>query len=636
MKNKVSIKQRLKYAFDNTLSAGTIAIIGWLAIISILIVIIAGLIYVAFGIDNYGGNGMNIYEALWQSLMRSIDPGTIASDEGWGFRILGLLITIGGIFILSTLIGVLTSGLEGKLDSLRKGRSKVIEKNHTLILGWSAKIIPILSELIIANENQKRPRIVILADVDKIEMEDELKTKIPKRKNSKIICRTGSPLDITDLEIVSFNEARSIIILSPEDDNPDTNVIKSVLAVTNNPNRKKEKFHIVAEIVNESNIEAAYLVGKDEAIYVQSNELTARLTAQSCRQSGLSVIYTELIDFDGDEIYFKNEPSLSGKKFQDALFAYNNSSVIGFMNIKGEVKLNPPPDTILESDDKIIAISEDDDTIILSERNDFEISKEVIRDKKNSTIIKETNLILGWNNKAYKIIRELDNYVAKESELVIMADKKEFKNSIEKELKRLKKNLKNQNISFFNGKTTKRTSLEKLDVTSFQNIILLSYPDPDIQKSDAKTLICLLHLRNISEQKGKVLSIVSEMNDIKNRDLAEVTRADDFIISDNLISLMMSQLSENKDLKKVFDDLFDADGSEIYLKPISDYIETENTVNFYTLLESARIKNQIAIGYRLQKDAHNISKSYGIILNPKKDEKVKFSREDKIIVLSEN
>ena len=217
-----------------------------------------------------------------------------------------------------------------------------------------------------------------------------------------------------------------------------------------------------------------------------------------------------------------------------------------------------------------------------------------------------------------------------------MADKKEFKNSIEKELKRLKKNLKNQNISFFNGKTTKRTSLEKLDVTSFQNIILLSYPDPDIQKSDAKTLICLLHLRNISEQKGKVLSIVSEMNDIKNRDLAEVTRADDFIISDNLISLMMSQLSENKDLKKVFDDLFDADGSEIYLKPISDYIETENTVNFYTLLESARIKNQIAIGYRLQKDAHNISKSYGIILNPKKDEKVKFSREDKIIVLSEN
>ena len=38
---------------------------------------------------------------------------------GWLFRIVMLAVTIGGIFIVSTLIGVLSSGIEGKLDQLR-------------------------------------------------------------------------------------------------------------------------------------------------------------------------------------------------------------------------------------------------------------------------------------------------------------------------------------------------------------------------------------------------------------------------------------------------------------------------------------------------------------------------------------
>ena len=62
------------------------------------------------------------------------------------------------------------------------------------------------------------------------------------------------------------------------------------------------------------------------------------------------------------------------------------------------------------------------------------------------------------------------------------------------------------------------------------------------------------------------------MLDVRNRELAEVTQADDFIVSDKLISLMLAQVSENKDLNAVFDDLFDPDGSEIYLKPAADYV----------------------------------------------------------------
>lgn len=317
MKNKISFFDKLRYSFENTLSAGTIALIGWLAILSFVIILIAGAIVAITGITPEGSEPLNFIEGMWQSLMRTMDAGTIGGDSGWSFRMIMIVVTFGGIFIFSALIGILTSGLEQKIDQMRKGRSKVIETNHTLILGWSSKIFPIISELIIANENQKKPRIVIMSDRDKVEMDDEINSKITDKKNTKIICRTGSPLDLDDLKVVNPNDARSIIVLSPEEENSDTYVIKSVLALTNNPNRKDGKYHIVGEIKNEENLEAAALVGNDEAIYVHSADLIARVTAQTCRQSGLSIVYTELLDYGGDEIYFKNEPTLTGKTFKD-------------------------------------------------------------------------------------------------------------------------------------------------------------------------------------------------------------------------------------------------------------------------------------------------------------------------------
>jgi hypothetical protein len=165
---------------------------------------------------------------------------------------------------------------------------------------------------------------------------------------------------------------------------------------------------------------------------------------------------------------------------------------------------------------------------------------------------------------------------------------------------------------------------------------VLSNTGLEEQEADAKTLVTLLHLRDIAERDETPFSIVSEMLDLRNRELAEVTRVDDFIVSDHLISLMMSQLSEDGDLFSVFQDLFDPEGSEIYLKPISDYIQTGVAVNFYTLVEAARRRGETAIGYRLIHEANDAEKAYGVHANPRKSESVVFSPEDKLIVVAEN
>jgi hypothetical protein len=140
----------------------------------------------------------------------------------------------------------------------------------------------------------------------------------------------------------------------------------------------------------------------------------------------------------------------------------------------------------------------------------------------------------------------------------------------------------------------------------------------------------------MAEKDETPFSIVSEMLDLRNRELAEATQVDDFIVSEHLVSLMMSQLSENAELFDVFTDIFDPEGSEIYLKPVRDYVATGESIDFYTVVEAARRRGEVAIGYRLVSQATDASKSYGIHTNPKKSQKVTFAPEDKMIVIAED
>ncbi len=643
MSSKPSFSAKFRYSFENTLSKGPIAIIGWLAIISALIVFIsASVVYFMHLVPSNPEPKPGFWESAWQSLMRTMDSGNVANDgndltvsvsEKWITRGVMLLATIGGIFIISALIGTLTSGLESKFDELRKGRSKVLETKHTLILGWSPKIFTIISELLIANENKSKPRIVILADKDKVEMEDEIRSKFPNTKNTKVICRTGSPLDLDDLEVSSPHEARSIIVLSPEEtNNPDTYVIKSILAITNNPNRKKEKYHIIAEMRDEKNIEAAELVGGDEAALVLSSDLIARVTAQTCRQSGLSIVYTELMDFDGAEIYFKEEAGLAGKTYRQVISLYEESTVMGLMQKDETIQLNPTMDYVFEKGDQVIAITEDHSTLVLAKQSPPAPDMSAISIGERTKSGKERTLILGWNEKGGAIITELDKYVAAGSEVLVVSEDE----SSEAEIKALIPSLSRQKIEYRTANITASATIKSLDVPSFDHIILLCYNHLDVQEADAQVLISLLHLRNLSETSGKQFSIVSEMRDIRNRALAEIAKADDFIVSDKLISLLLSQISENKQLEKVFKDLFQDEGSEIYLKPVKDYIVTGKPMNFYTVMEAAAQRNETAIGYKIASLSNDSSKAYGVNCNPKKSESLTFSENDKIIVLAED
>ena len=629
---KVSFRQRFQYWFDNYMSRGTPALLGGLFVLSALIIIIVA------AIVQFTGNapeGTGFLGVAWMSLLRTLDSGTMGGDTGTPFFLLMmLLVTFGGVFVVSALIGIINNGLEDKIDELRKGRSMILESEHTVVLGWSPQVFTIISELVQANANRKQGAVIaILADQDKVEMEDAIKERIPDTKNTKVICRSGSPIDLTDLEIVSPHTARSIIVL-PEGADPDTHVIKSVLALTNNPNRREEPYLIVTQIRDPRNMDVVNMLGtRDYLLPILTNDMIARVVAQTSRQSGLSVVYTELMNFGGDEIYFAAADKLVGKTYGEALLASESATIMGLRRKDGAILMNPPMETLIAAGDQVFALAEDDDKVDLSVPADFGIQESALcSDASPRKAAPEKCLILGWNRSGATIVRELDNYVSKGSQVTVVSDL--F--NLDKQIRQQAGKLANQKVVVEEGDTTDRALLNQLKAPDYDHVIVLAYSHLDPQEADAKTLVTLLHLRDMAEKDETPFSIVSEMLDLRNRELAEAAKVDDFIVSEHLVSLMTTQLSENRELFAVFTDIFDPEGSEIYLKPISDYIVVGQPVNFYTVVEAARRRGETTIGYRLMREVSNAEKAYGVHTNPKKSALVTFSPEDKVVVISEN
>jgi len=630
----MSVRRHLRYRFDNLMSRGVLAQILLLAIVTALLVVITAVAVFAFGEAPISGDEPESFGVMvWKSLMHAMDAGTLGNDStsSWTFVTIMLFVTLGGIFVLSALIGVLNNGVGQLLDSLRRGRSVVIEKNHTVILGWTPKIHTLLSELVEANKNVRNACVVVLATRDKVAMDSDADETTGKAR-LRVVTRTGNPMSVDDLELVSLATSRAVIVLAPEvnvDGSPmaahesDTVVLKTLLALAKiSP---KHKLHVVAEIFDPRSERVARMVAGEHAALILATPLISRLLVQTGRQSGLSSVYTELLDFAGNEIYVRSEPKLAGSTFRDAVHRYGSSSLIGVLTLEGVTLVPPPFNRIFEPGDRVIAISEDDDTLVLDGSPPNFDETELVARRPTHVPQPDRTLVLGTGPRLGNVLRELDTYCAPGSEAVVVG-----------EIEVVLPVLANIKLRLQTGDLTDRTLLDSLDVTSFDHVLALSETVGRTQEmADARTMVTLLHLRDLERIADKRVPITSEILDIGNRDLASISEADDFIVSNTLVSLMVSQVAENPNLVSVFEELFSSEGYEIYLKPVGDYVR-EGRHTFGVVTEAALRRGEIAIGYRLAALSSDQKAAFGVVINPSKRASIALTTTDKIIVLAES
>ena len=367
--DKITIREKIKYKFDNMMARGTIHMIIMLSVITLFAVVLLAFLALVI-IKN---SGCKFGWIVWETFLNILDPGTIAGVENTsGYLFFMTLATIMGLLMTSILIGLITAGFQSKLEEMRRGKSKVVVNGHTLILGWDNTIFTIISELIIANENVRKPHIVIMADRDITEMQHELKNYLPSYKNTKIVFRRGCLYDKNDLRMCNISKSKSVIILEEND----AQKIKILMAMANTEFFNNPANHVVVLFEEPENFEVAEIIGGDNIIGIDLKDTISKMIAQTSTQPGLVAVYEDLISFAGDEIYFNTFPEAVGKTIREVLFYFEKSSVIGLQKA-GRCYFHPDLDTVIENDDSIILITEDDDTAVFCE-NDYEIFEESI------------------------------------------------------------------------------------------------------------------------------------------------------------------------------------------------------------------------------------------------------------------
>jgi len=623
---KPTIGQRMKYSFDNSIAKSGM-FVTWMFILmvifSILLVFIKALLFSLPFITNPGVPVVFNFETFWGSFATLFGKGAEAT---WAERILGFLTWVCTVALGGSVTGFIVGAITRTFERLRKGKSPIIDNGHTLILGWSNRIYPILKELAIANENVRKARVVIFSDKTRDYMEDEIEARATELGKLKVVTRTGDVTNPEDLKRTNIGNAKSIVVLDA-DEAGDANVVSTVLAikaVNPNPNIK-----IIAEIDDANTGEALRTATNGQVITVRSHEIIARVTAQASRRPGLAAVVLDLLDFAGDEIYFHNVPALTGKTYADALLAFNEAAIIGVVH-NGVTKVNPPLDTVITADMQLIAVAEDDDKVVYTGiREDIAASKVVAATR--SADPAENLLIIGWSAMGRTVLGELASFLPKGSTVHIVAQSRYVDPA---ELADLK---------FGDIQVTYATVTGDIDDLiaaakdkRYDEIIVLGYRNAISQsEADAQTMLTMLQMNQLFAVDGNGVEptrLVAEILDSRKSELARVAAVDDLVVSDSLAALIIAQVSENPALAPVFEDLFDAQGATLNVRNITEYAPAGKSVSFGELVASARNYGESAIGYRVA-GASAADGSTGVILNPAKTSEFIPAAGDSLVVI---
>ena len=588
---------------------------------------------------------------LYITFLEITDPGNMAQDiySGAGYKVFAVLAGIAGIVMLSALIAFITTALDQKIYELKRGRSKVIEDGHTLILGWNEqRIIEILRELILANESEKDACVVVLADKDKEEMDDVIRLRMKDTVTTRIVTRSGDVSALTNLDMVSLESCRSVIILANCEDtdhdelkaSSDAKAIQTVLA-TMGSEVENEDFNVVVEIFNPTHREIVRSSFPDHVITVNTSDILAKLLVQTSRSVGLSVVYNEILSFDGCEMYFY-DAEWGNATFGEIAYRFPDGVPIGIRNADGDIFVNPECARQLEPADEILIIADDDSTIELLDEAVAEPAEYPLSGIRQQQRV-ERELMLGWSFKSAAIIREFSDYIIEGSCIHVLL-KKPTEQQISA-IQALDRELDGVEVSLLTKDCLNIDDLMSIRPFEYDNIIILAgnasgESHVDAARVDSENIVALLLLRRIFSQypiESQDTKLITEVLDSQNDALVAKAGVHDVIISNRLVSMIMAQIAESRDIEKVYDDIFQEDGSEIYLKPATLYFESFPVeVRFADMMAIARQREEICIGVKIKSLEPDKKSNNGISLIPEKNTVYSLQRNDCLVVLAED
>uniref|UniRef100_A0A7N0VE83 RCK N-terminal domain-containing protein n=1 Tax=Kalanchoe fedtschenkoi TaxID=63787 RepID=A0A7N0VE83_KALFE len=649
---EVPLKKRVAYMIDVCFSVYPYA--------KLLALLSATIFLIAFGgLALYAVSDGTFAEALWLSWTFIADSGSHADRVGTGPRIVSVSISSGGMLIFAMMLGLVSDAISERVDSLRKGKSEVIERDHVLILGWSEKLGSLLKQLAIANKSIGGGVIVVLAEREKEDMETEITKLEFDFMGTSVICRSGSPLILADLKKVSVSKARAIIVLASDEnaDQSDARALRVVLSLTGV--REGLRGHVVVEMSDLDNEPLVKLVGGGLIETVVAHDVIGRLMIQCALQPGLAQIWEDILGFENAEFYVKRWPQLDGMRFIDVLISFPNAIPCGVKvsSDGGKIIMNPDDNYILKESDEVLVIAEDDDTYVPGPLP--EVHRIIFSNTKKSSKFPEKILFCGWRRDIDDMIMVLEAFLAPGSELWMFNEV-----PLQERERKLSdggldvRGLMNIKLVHHVGNAVIRRHLENLPLETFDSILILADEslEDSIVHSDSRSLATLLLIRDIQskrllpskdsksssmrqsgfshsswiremQQASDKSIIISEILDSRTRNLVSVSRISDYVLSNEIVSMALAMVAEDKQINRVLEELFAEEGNELRIRPAEFYLFDQEELCFYDIMIRGRQRHEIVIGYRFG------SEDRAVINPPDKSAMIKWSIGDVFVVI---
>ena len=524
-----------------------------------------------------------IVNGFWDSLMQFIDTGNIsAAEESNGFNAIVatfLAVTFMGVCGWGLLIAMINNALQERIKNLSNGNSFIMERNHSIVLGYGEEVFTIIEEFIMGRSK----KIVVLSNYETSYIKKRI-SFFKKYKNTKVVIRKGNPSRFENLQLLNIERANSVSIVN-EDDSESLKILLSLKRILqkenkNTSNKKKYKTLNICMLVNKKeNIEIVKSIDDSELFNIHiiyKYEILYKLIGQSIMYTGLSNIYEELFDYRGIDIEIDTKHHCNALNFQDAASKYlkNNKMLLGIINQEDRTLLIPKINNKkIKTSDKLVVLFRRDD-----EKREINITNHI---NNANSIIKHRILLILENNREKEVMEEIVEYIEKENIVILHYEE-----------------IENQDIK-------KDFLISEIKNNSITKIILIS----ENIETDTKAMNILLVIRAIIKDNKYDIPILSLINSIENRDLIYSDDIKDFIVSGKLIGTLMATASKDSDLLYVFGDLLTKGGNDIIMIPYNQ-IDTNEKENFMDIYNYFLNDGKIAIG---------IKQLSRIILNPNQE-----------------
>lgn len=620
-----SLRDRARYVFDRRLARSTGRLLFWLALGCLAVVVPVSTLLVWMD-PNAPRTLSGRLTAVWRISAETLRLGVAT---GAPLRmLLSVVLGLVALLCVSTLVGVITTGLGERLAELRRGRSTVLERDHAVVLGWSEQVFTVVAELVAAQLSRGRGVVAVLADRDTTEMERALGATLGAGR-ARLVCRTGSLTDPGALALVAPASAGSVLVLPAEDSDADPEVVRVLLALRSLTGAQAGP-PVVAAVRDGRYLPAARLAAGARGVVLETDLTTARLLVQSARRPGLPAVLRDLLDVAGAEFHVVAAGELAGLTFAEVALRFESVCVVGFLRADGRPCLTPEPGTVLGAGDRLVVVAHDGTAGPPVDRRrhvDPTAMAPLVPVPGEPVRV----LLLGWNRRAPLIVDILRGKVRPGSVLDVVTgpDDQVVRTPPEDvpDAGRL-------TVTHHVGDLARPETLRTVDTRGYDSVIVLG-PDgaAGSGRPDDRTLLTLLILRAREEETGCALPVVAELCDHRSRALAPLGAESDAVVRGELTALLMAQISQDPTLAPVFEEVFAARGGALDLRPAGRYVLPGREASFATVAASALRHGDCAIGYRAY-DPDGVRGDDGIRLCPDKSERRVWAARDAVVVLS--